>query len=148
MIIRRAIADDVPKIAALEAESFTDPWSEKDIFSIVCSEGGICFTALEDDGVLVAYVFGRLIAPEGEIYRIAVRADRRQRGVGYRLLSYALKTERGRGLETTFLEVRSRNTAAISLYRAHGFEEVGRRTGYYQNPADDAIIMLLGNAKY
>ena len=148
MIIRRAIADDVPKIAALEAESFTDPWSEKDIFSIVCSEGGICFTALEDDGVLVAYVFGRLIAPEGEIYRIAVRADRRQRGVGYRLLSYALKTERGRGLETTFLEVRSRNTAAISLYRAHGCEEVGRRTGYYQNPADDAIIMLLGNAKY
>ena len=148
MIIRRAIADDVPKIAALEAESFTDPWSEKDIFSIVCSEGGICFTALEDDGVLVAYVFGRLIAPEGEIYRSAVRADRRQRGVGYRLLSYALKTERGRGLETTFLEVRSRNTAAISLYRAHGFEEVGRRTGYYQNPADDAIIMLLGNAKY
>jgi ribosomal-protein-alanine N-acetyltransferase len=148
MIIRRAIADDVPKIAALEAESFTDPWSEKDIFSIVCSEGGICFAALDDDGVLVAYVFGRLIAPEGEIYRIAVRADRRQRGVGYRLLSYALKTERGRGLETTFLEVRSRNTAAISLYRAHGFEEVGRRTGYYQNPADDAIIMLLGNAKY
>ena len=148
MIIRRAIADDVPRIAALEAESFTDPWSEKDIFSIVCSEGGICFAALDDDGVLVAYVFGRLIAPEGEIYRIAVRADRRQRGVGYRLLSYALKTERGRGLETTFLEVRSRNTAAISLYRAHGFEEVGRRTGYYQNPADDAIIMLLGNAKY
>lgn len=148
MIIRRAIADDVPKIAALEAESFTDPWSEKDIFSIVCSEGGICFASLEDDGELIAYVFGRLIAPEGEIYRIAVRADRRQRGVGYRLLSYAIKTERGRGLETTFLEVRSRNTAAISLYRAHGFEEVGRRTGYYQNPADDAIIMLLGNAKY
>ena len=48
-----------------------------------------------DDGELIAYVFGRLIAPEGEIYRIAVRADRRQRGVGYRLLSYALKTERG-----------------------------------------------------
>jgi ribosomal-protein-alanine N-acetyltransferase len=148
MIIRRAIADDVPKIAALEAESFTDPWSEKDIFSIVCSEGGMCFTALEDDGELIAYVFGRLIAPEGEIYRIAVRADKRQRGVGYRLLSFALKTERGRGLETTFLEVRSKNIAAISLYRAHGFEEVGRRTGYYQNPADDAIIMLLGNAKY
>lgn len=148
MIIRRAIADDVPKIAALEAESFTDPWSEKDIFSIVCSEGGMCFTALEDDGELIAYVFGRLIAPEGEIYRIAVRADRRQRGVGYRLLSYALKTERGRGLESTFLEVRSKNIAARALYTAHGFTEVGMRKGYYQNPADDAVIMLLGNLKY
>ena len=148
MIIRRAIADDVPRIAELEELCFSDPWSEKDIFSLVCSESGMCFAALDDAGALVAYVFGRLIAPEGEIYRVATHPDKRRRGIGYRLLSFALKTERGRGLESTFLEVRSRNTAAISLYRAHGFEEVGRRTGYYQNPADDAIIMLLGNAKY
>lgn len=145
--IRRAIADDVPQIAAIEAECFPDPWSEKEIFSTVCSEGGICFTASDESGVF-AYVLGRLIAPEGEIYRIAVKEDKRRRGIGYRLLSFALKTERGRGLETVFLEVRSENSAAIALYRAHGFTEIGVRKNYYKNPTDDAVIMLLGNARY
>ena len=142
MIIRRAIADDVPRIAELEELCFTDPWSEKDIFSLVYSDSGMCFAALDDGGELIAYVFGRLIAPEGEIYRVATHPDKRRRGIGYRLLSYALKTERGRGLESTFLEVRSKNIAARALYT------VGMRKGYYQNPADDAVIMLLGNLKY
>ena len=53
-----------------------------------------------------------------------------------------MKTERGRGLETVFLEVRSRNTAAINLYTAYGFKRVGVRKGYYKNPDDDAVIML------
>ncbi len=147
MDIRRAITDDVPAIARLEEECFTDPWSEKDIFSLVCSESGMCFTAVSD-GEVIAYVFGRIIPPEGEIYRVAVTPDKRRRGIGYRLLSYALKTERGRGLETTFLEVRKENRAARALYSAQGFREVGLRKSYYQDPTDDAVIMLLGNAQY
>ena len=105
----------------------------------------MCFVATENDQV-IAYVIGRIIPPEGEIYRIAVKAEKRQRGIGYRILSYALKTERGRGLETVFLEVRSRNDAARALYRAHGFSEVGLRKAYYKNPDDDAIVMLLDKA--
>ena len=102
------------------------------------------FVATEDSGEPIAYLLGRIIAPEGEIYRIAVREDKRQRGIGYRLLSYSLKTERGRGLETVFLEVRSKNAAAIALYRAYGFTDIGIRKNYYKNPNDDAIVMILG----
>lgn len=141
MEIRRAIPDDATAIAEMEGEYFSDPWGKKDIFSYICSEGGMCFTAL-DNGEVIGYIIGRKIPPEAEIYRIAVRVDRRQRGVGYRLLSYALKTERGNGVETVFLEVRSRNTAARALYTAYGFTEAGIRKGYYKNPTDDAIIML------
>ena len=143
MEIRRAVSGDALAIAEMEAEYFSDPWSQKDIFSYICSRDGMCFTATED-GVPIAYVLGRIIPPEGEIYRIAVNESKRQRGIGYRLLSFALKTERGRGLETTFLEVRSKNTAARKLYLAHGFKEVGIRKNYYKNPDDDAIIMVLG----
>ena len=101
----------------------------------------MCFTASDESGV-VGYIIGRKIPPEGEIYRIAVREDKRKRGIGYRLLSFALKTERGSGVETVFLEVRSRNTAARALYRAYGFKEISIRKNYYQNPSDDAIVML------
>lgn len=144
MNIRRAIADDAPRISELEQECFPDPWCEKDIFSYICMEDGISFVATDDSGKPIAYILGRLIAPEGEIYRIAVSHAHRRRGVGYRLLSFAMKTERGRGLESVFLEVRSCNTAAISLYRAYGFTDIGIRKNYYKNPTDDAIVMLLG----
>ena len=143
MEIRRSKPDDATAIAQMEEKYFPDPWSKKDIFSYICSEGGMCFTALED-GVPIAYIIGRKIPPEGEIYRIAVREDKRQRGIGYRLLSYGLKTERGSGVETVFLEVRSRNTPARRLYSAYGFVEAGVRKNYYKNPDDDAIVMIKG----
>ena len=143
MEIRRSHPDDATAIAEMEAECFPDPWSRKDILSYICSRDGMCFAAVKD-GVPIAYVIGRIIPPEGEIYRIAVKESERCRGIGYRLLSFALKTERGRGLETTFLEVRSKNTAARALYSAHGFKEISVRKNYYKNPDDDAVIMLLG----
>ena len=139
--IRRAIPDDAGGIEELERLSFSDPWSRKDISSYICDSTGMCYTALSD-GKPVAYILGRNIAPEGEIYRIATAPSSRGRGIASRLLSYALKTERGRGLEVTFLEVRSQNLAALSLYFSFGFEKLGVRKGYYKNPDDDAILMI------
>ena len=139
--IRRSVPDDAGRIEEIEALSFSDPWSRKDIFSYICDPTGMCFSVLAD-GVVVSYLIGRLIAPEGEIYRIATHPDARKRGYGSRLLSYALKTERGRGLETTFLEVRRNNLTALSLYYSFGFEKIGVRNGYYKNPDDDAVIMI------
>ena len=91
---------------------------------------------------VVAYIIGRVIAPEGEIYRIATRPGFRRRGIAYRLMDYAVKTERGHGLECLFLEVRSANTPARNLYHSYGFREVGARKNYYKDPADDAIVMV------
>lgn len=142
MEIRRAIPDDVSGIEEIEQQSFSDPWSRSDINSYVTSSSGMCFVATEG-GQVIAYLLGRIIAPEGEIYRIATRSTHRRRGVGYRLLSYSLKTERGRGLEITFLEVRSKNRDAISLYTSYGFERIGQRKNYYKNPDDDAVLMML-----
>ena len=143
MEFRRSLPRDGTEIAALEKEAFPDPWGERDIIDLITTEGGMCFTATEGDRV-VAYFLGRLIPPEGELYRVAVSPDKRQRGVGYRLLDYAYKTSTGRGLESLFLEVRSENVPAIKLYEAYGFKRIGLRRGYYKNPDDDAIIMLKG----
>ena len=140
MDFRRAGASDAPEIARLESEILPDPWSERAVADCIC-RGGMCFVAVSG-GELYAYVIGVLIAPEGEIYRVAVREDKRLRGIGYRLLDYAVKTERGRGLETLFLEVRSKNTAARRLYEAYGFKEISVRKNYYRDPVDDAVIML------
>ena len=144
MDFRRSTPHDADGIARLEEEIFPDPWSWRSVSDLITTEGAMCFTA-SDNGRVVAYVIGRIIPPEGEIYRVAVAPDYRRRGIAYRLLDYAMKTSRGDGLEVAFLEVRSMNTAAINLYSAYGFKEIGRRKGYYHNPTDDAIIMLRAN---
>lgn len=145
MEIRRMTADDVIQVAEMESRIFSDPWGEKDIFSLVTAPTGICYTAVSD-GRVIAYVVGRMIAPEGEIYRIATDENYRRRGIAYRLLDYAVKCEKGRGLECLFLEVRSRNIPARNLYRAYGFKEIGERKNYYSNPTDNAVIMLRANS--
>lgn len=144
MEIRRSLPGDAHEIALAEASVFTDPWSEGDIISTISTEGAMCYTALSD-GEVIAYLLGRQIAPEGEIYRIATLPNHRRRGIAYRLLDYAVKCERGRGLESLFLEVREKNEAAISLYSSYGFQKIAIRKNYYKNPTDNAIIMLLQN---
>lgn len=141
MNIRRAMPADAAAIAAAEAEIFSDAWAERAVCDTISTEGAMCYVA-ERDGKLVAYIIGRVIAPEGEIYRIATLPEHRGRGIAYRLLDYAYKTELGNGLETLFLEVRKENAPARALYRSYGFGEVGMRKNYYKNPDDDAIIML------
>ena len=145
MIIRRAAPADGGAIHEAEALICPDPWSERDIIDTICTDGAMCYVATDDGGELISYVIGRVIAPEGEIYRIATKPERRGRGIAYRLLDYAMKTERGRGLETVFLEVRSQNPAAIALYRSYGFRKIGLRKNYYKDPTDDAILMMYGN---
>ncbi len=142
MQIRRATPDDVPAISRAEEAIFPDPWSYTDVLTTVTSNGAMCYVAKGDDGALLSYIIGRTVMPEGEIYRIATLPEYRKRGIAYRLLDYALKTERGHGLESVFLEVREKNFAARNLYKAYGFIEIGKRKNYYRDPSDDAVLMM------
>ena len=144
MEIRRTRPEDAGAIATAEELIFSDPWTYEDILKTVSTEGAMCYSALKD-GELVAYVIGRVITPEGEIYRIATLPDHRGRGIAYRLLDFAVKTEVGLGLESLFLEVRKNNLPARALYTSYGFSEVGVRKNYYKDPTDDAIIMLFSS---
>ncbi|MBE6532306.1 MAG: ribosomal-protein-alanine N-acetyltransferase [Ruminococcaceae bacterium] len=143
MELRRATASDAGAIAAMESEYFSDAWGEKDILSYISSELSMCYAALSD-GELIGYILGRKIVPEGEIYRVAVKKEKRERGIGSRLLLYAISSEREEGVESLFLEVREENAAARRLYSSAGFEEIGFRKNYYKSPDDNAIIMFYG----
>lgn len=58
----------------------------------------------------------------------------------------AVKTVIRRGkkqnLHSIYLEVRASNIAAVTLYEHAGFKEVGQRKNYYDNPREDARLML------
>jgi ribosomal-protein-alanine N-acetyltransferase len=53
----------------------------------------------------------------------------------------AAQTPDGKVLGYAGLTVRASNDAAIALYAKYGFEEVGRRRNYYEDPREDALLM-------
>ena len=46
------------------------------------------------------------------------------------------------GAERFFLEVRKGNVAGRALYTSLGFVECGIRKGFYENPKEDAVLMM------
>jgi ribosomal-protein-alanine acetyltransferase len=96
---------------------------------------------VEQDASVVGFIVGRQVEDEWEIENIAVTGTARRRGLGSRLVGELLDLVRSRGGKSVFLEVRESNRAARSLYEKWAFIEVGRRKMYYQNPAEDALVL-------
>jgi len=84
------------------------------------------------------------------IYSLAVSPKARRCGIARRLLVYAESESRRRGLTGIVLEVRENNEAALALYQAAGFRQVGRRLNYYEDGAPAARlgkILAVENAR-
>lgn len=75
-----------------------------------------------------------------ELEIIAVRPQLQRRGIGAALMRELLEAARRGEAQTMRLEVRRSNAPAIALYCRQGFQESGRRPGYYSAPAEDALL--------
>jgi [ribosomal protein S18]-alanine N-acetyltransferase len=81
------------------------------------------------------------ILDEAHITTLAIDPTVQRQGLGLVILHALLRASRGRGLEWATLEVRVSNLGAIALYKRFGFEAVGERKKYYQNPEENALIL-------
>lgn len=89
---------------------------------------------------------GQAIAGEAELLTIAVDPAARRQGQGGYLLQAFIERARLLGSERAFLEVAADNAPAIHLYTRAGFDQTGRRKGYYHRPdgtREDALVMAL-----
>lgn len=128
-------------VLALENLIFTTPWSKEQYSSLM--EAGVCkIFGATLEGNLVGYASVSLnrAAGELEIYNLAVHPAMRRRGLARRLTGLVLEAAGTLGLERAILEVREDNAPARGLYEGMGFVECGRRSAYYSNPAEDAVL--------
>lgn len=145
MTLRDAVPGDLDAIMAIEERSFpTDAWSRETMASELSSPHGR-YLVDEHEGEIVGYGGVRALqgGADADIQTIALLAECRGRGRGRALLHALLRAAAGRGAREMFLEVRADNPPAEGLYRAEGFEEIGRRPRYYQPDDVDAIVMRL-----
>ncbi len=82
-----------------------------------------------------------LMADELHIITIATHPKWQRLGLGEWLLLALLEEGQTMGSQHATLEVRPSNTTAIALYQKHNFQEVGRRSTYYGDNGEDALIL-------
>jgi ribosomal-protein-alanine N-acetyltransferase len=133
-VLTEAGPRDSAAIAALHGVSFHRGWSDGEI-DVLLRDRNVAAHRAVIGRRLVGFILSRLAAGEAEILSVAVAASQRGRGLARSLLNLHLRRLAGLGVQAVFLEVGEDNVPALRLYRRAGFHEVGRRQGYYQDPA-------------
>ena len=132
---------DLPAVAALHARCFDEPWQPELIGRIARAPGGLGLLWW-NGGEPLGFVLGRTNGSRGEVLSLGVAPSARQCGVARALMRAAINQVSRRGLRTLYLEVAEDNRAALRLYQALGFAQVGRRPRYYVKPGADAVDAL------
>ena len=150
--LRPAALSDIDTIVALERAAETAPhWPPKTYASILDSAARhaagdhsclplrsiiLAQQAVPDGERIAGFAVGLVHPAEeagdciAELESVAVAETARRNGIGRALCNAVIDWCRGQGATEVVLEVRAGSTAAIALYTAVGFKQVGRRSGY------------------
>jgi len=134
-----ATVADIPALVALENSVFQTDRISRRQFHYLLKKGRAVVVKAVDDAALGETLAGAMVlffrrdSDRARIYSLAVAPQARRRGIARRLLAYAEAESRRRGMKGVVLEVREDNSAALALYRAAGFQAIGRRLNYYED---------------
>jgi [ribosomal protein S18]-alanine N-acetyltransferase len=132
--MRPATENDVPEITAIQQTApESSQWQPRDYLTFDCQ------VALLDHRIAGFLVSRAVGDQEREILNIAVHPDFRR----LRIATELLRAELSRHSGAHFLEVRESNAAARRLYEGLGFQVVGERPAYYDNPLETGIVMRI-----
>ena len=128
-------------ILLMEQQCFSVPWTHEQLMAQLSDFMHIFLAAEDENGRAVGYAGLMYVLDEGYISNVAVSPDRRREGIADMLLTELYERAKAKKLSFLTLEVRESNIAAQSLYKKHGYTEVGRRKAYYSRPKEDAVLM-------
>lgn len=132
--------DHVSQIARLEAQCFSDPWSEKSVASELENPLSLWLVA-EENGQVFGYVGSQTVLDESDMMNVAVDPGFRRQGIARALIETLIAELAKMGSRCLRLEVRVSNESARALYERMGFQQLGLRKNYYHNPKEDALIL-------
>jgi ribosomal-protein-alanine N-acetyltransferase len=134
-------AEEIDGIAALQTETFTNPWSVDSLRWEIANTDVARLYVLRVDGALVGFCACWVILDELHINSLAIAGAWRRKGLASRMLREDCRDAREAGATQATLEVRRSNTAALKLYESLGFTSEGVRADYYQHPREDALVL-------
>lgn len=131
---------DIKNIVALELETLGTTLGEEMLKNDLSNHFAHYYVYL-DGNALVGYISLNFDGFQAEILNFCVKKEYQGKGIGTKLISYAINILHSKGAESFILEVREHNINAIKLYEKLGFKQISRRKEYYSNK-EDALVLL------
>jgi ribosomal-protein-alanine N-acetyltransferase len=144
--VRAMRESDLDAVLAIAASLKEAPlWPKAAYIAAMDPDGSPLRIALvaEADGGVVGFAVASVLLPDAELESIAVAEMAQRRGVGNFLLGELVNELKAEGAAALLLELRASNDRAAALYEQAGFDQVGTRRAYYQNPPEDALLLKL-----
>ena len=159
MVFRLAVADDLPKLCAVFGEIVKDMdrnniciWD--DVYPCTFFTGDIdngrLYVLEENEQIVSAFALCDSNAGADSIIwenrqgkalyldRFGVNVDFARKGIGTKMLDFAVELAKGKGAETLRLFVVDVNMPAINLYRKIGFRQAA---GVYHQYIGDGVVL-------
>lgn len=126
------------ELASLHAAAFSAirAWSADEFAGLLTHPGTFAI------GDTRSFALIRTVLDEAELLTIATAPAMRRQGLARATLLTGEARAKTEGAARIFLEVAEDNDAAIALYTASGYRQIGRRPGYYL-PKDGAPLAAL-----
>lgn len=138
--VRDLCEEDVAQLAAIEAESFSMPWSAE-AFRDLLSHPYCRYVVALADGQVAGCAGFRNLCGVANVDNVVVAPGLRNRGIAQAMLTELIARGEAEHVEAFTLEVRVSNAAAVHLYEKFGFVSEGIRPNFYERPREDANIM-------
>jgi len=140
-------SSDLDLVVQNEVFSYNHPWSKR-IFIDCLRAGYLCWVLASKDKIIGHGVMSVAVG-ECHLLTLCVHPDHQRLGYGKRILYFLLEKAYRQQAKVCYLEVRSSNKEARSLYNSAGFLPIGERKNYYPSSQgrEDAIIMSLNLPK-
>lgn len=139
--VRRAKLSDIDELVKLEVILFNPPFTSKDLYYELTENPYSTTYVLMDEKIIGMGILW-LMFEQSQIVQIGVLPEYRNQGNGKRLLAKFIRVACKAGCEVMSLEVRNSNSIAFDFYQKHGFKQVATRYNYYNNPKEDARLMM------
>lgn len=140
---RPMLASDLDAVMHIEPHIYSHPWTRGNFSDSLKSEHSAW--VLEHDAKIIGYALMMMVLDEAHLLNLSISKTYQKQGLGRYLLEHMIQIAQNKQAANMFLEVRSSNISAISLYENIGFNEMAIRRGYYpaHNGREDAVLMGL-----
>lgn len=133
--------EDVRAVHEIERLSFRTPWPAHAFEQELRGNRLARYLVARAGDAVVGFAGVWLMVDDAHVTTFSVHPDWRRQGIGRQLLVNLYELSVAIGARQMTLEVRVSNGPAQALYRSFGFEIAGRRSRYYTDDGEDALVM-------
>jgi ribosomal-protein-alanine N-acetyltransferase len=145
ILVTRMREQDLEEVLAIENRSFQTPWTKEMFLSDLDANpfARSVVARFPGEPKIIGYACFWIVMDELHLMNLAAHPDHRRQNIGEDLARWVLNMGYEMRCRTAMLEVRESNRPARQLYEKLGFKVIGVRRGYYRDPKEDALIMLI-----